>query len=188
MTKKKASNKSESTSEQPNMVLAEASAAAIVSATKFIYDASKDVYTAIKPEAPLDVSVEDSRTVDGEHLIQLSIENYGQHTVYINQFEVSDPTKTSITAGYIGSLGPWKVHEHYRPADVPDFNSKGEVDFDFLPFHLLAKSTVRIRIYIEHLDDKRLLKKPYAKVIIKYIVAGVAKPELKYQFGVSIRI
>jgi hypothetical protein len=167
-------------------------AAAAVSGTKLVYDVSKDAYIALKPSNPLSIIIEDSETVEykvkdndkdvivRQHVIQAEIINLGQHAVYIGSFEIVDPPKTKVE---VGASIKQKLSE-------TNFNhsEKKVLSFNHWPLRLLSDRRIRVRVCMEHFDEARLKKKPFATIAINYLILGLAKTPKPHKFYAAIRI
>jgi len=165
----------------PKAILETVTAAALVSAGKFVYDASKDTYVALKPDKPLQVAIADSVTTSDSHRILARITNLGIHTVYLEAVQAIDPTRIAIDAAH--------VTERKIGWDMGNFGGEKEQieKATAFPHRLPSNETVNIDLTLSLQSAKRLKSKPYATLAVQYRVLGLASKVKSHRFGVAIR-
>ncbi len=153
------------------------------SGAKFLWDVSKETFTALKPDAPLEVCVEDSKTLDDVRVLQITVWNHGRHTVSIDGFVVANPPKNANLDLNIGASLKSNVSEQ-------NFNNMSDEDLalDLQTIEIQSGKGVRLRLLILNLLETHRKKNPFLDIKIKYIVFGLSKKPKEHKFGVAIRL
>lgn len=165
----------------PMAVFETLTAGALISAGKFAYDASKDAYVALKPDKPLQVTVEDSDTQDSKHRVTAVVANLGLHAVYLESVYVADPKGVDVDV--------IRIEDPKIGWDVAELGQGPTAEAPTVPFpvRLMSERSVRLGLRIDTLPVKRLKSKPFAILACNYTVLGIAAKPKRHEFGVAIR-
>ena len=148
---------------------------------KFLWDVSKETYIALKPEAPLEVRVEDSKTLDDMRVIQFTLWNHGRHTVHIDGYKVAKHPKKTTLDLKVGASLEYGLSES-------EFNGKldKELEFDLGSIGIQSGKGVRHRLLILNFSETNRKNDPFLDIEIEYVVLGLSKKPKEHKFGVAI--
>jgi len=147
------------------------------------------------PAKPLLVSVLATRTTENSHDIVVLIKNFGIHGVYLDGLSVNQPKGISIRAVEQKSIPrdhsmirhhPWDRYYGRGGFGTP-LSADEEKPPEALPAFVSADGEVCLVVQMSQFDEKRIEKKPYGKLELAYVVAGVAESGLSETIEFSVR-
>lgn len=125
----------------------------------------------IDPAKPLRYAVQTCELRDGHILIRVQIRNSGEHGVHVQSLATEETLKTGIL----------EVRDVTgRDAEV-GFKMSADSDTALLSDRLfLAPRVARLlEIRLQAFDERRLRSTPHGKLVVGYVVCGVARSNLR---------
>lgn len=136
------------------------------------------------PAKPLRYAVRNCEQRDDHILIRVQVRNTGEHGVHVQSLETEETLKADIL-----EIQDITVRSTQLGFKGPSDTSNAPLDG---PLFIDAGSARLLEIRLQAFDERRLRSAPHGKLVIGYVVAGVARnnlsDEVEFAFPTRIRL
>lgn len=166
----------------PTALLAEAlTLATMLSGAKDGKELLESLGSRADPTKPLRYAVQTCERHDDHILIRLRVRNSGEHGVHVQYIGTEETLKVDVLE--IRDITDRNARVGFQcSSDTDNAPSKG-------PLFIDAGAARLLEIRVQTFDERRLRNAPHGKLVIGYVVAGVARSNLsdKVEFAFPTR-